>query len=94
MEIGLGGNSEVVKGGKIAMKGIFLCYKGICAFAKYHEEDGIYHGKIEDISDLVTFGGQTLEEVSADFKDAVNDYLDGEVVDTNDVVASLNFATA
>ena len=28
------------------------------------------------------------------FKDAVNDYLDGEVVDTGDVVASLNFATA
>lgn len=23
-----------------------------------------------------TFGGQTLEEVTADFKDAVNDYLD------------------
>ena len=62
------------------MKGIFLCYKGICAFAKYREEDGIYHSKIENISDLVTFGGQTLEEVTADFKDAVNDYLDGEVV--------------
>lgn len=81
------------------MKGVFLCYKGICAFAKYHEEDSIYHGKIEGVSDLVTFGGHTLAEVTADFKDAVNDYLDGHnidvsEVDPNKVVASLSFATA
>lgn len=76
------------------MKGIFLCYKGICAFANYHEEDGVYHGKIKDISDLVTFGGETRDELIEDFKNAVDDYLDGEQIDANNTVSMLEFATA
>ncbi len=76
------------------MKGVFLCYKGFCAFAKYHEEDGVFHGIIEGLSDLVTFGGETEEALAEDFKNAVDDYLDGDEVDTSGLVSTLRIAIA
>ncbi len=76
------------------MDGFLLCYKGICAFAKHHEEDDSYHGKIKDTSDLFTFDGKTLEEVSLDFIDVVNDYLDGTDVDPDEMVSVLDFNSA
>jgi predicted HicB family RNase H-like nuclease len=39
-------------------------------------ESGIIFGSIIDISDSLTFQGQTLEEVRKDFEDAVDDYLE------------------
>ena len=60
------------------MKGVFLCYKGISAFARYYNDDKLYHGKIEGLKDLVTFGGKTIEEATQDFQDAVDDYLENK----------------
>ena len=45
----------------------------------YHttpEFDGqIYFGKLEDISDLVTFESETLADFEREFKSAVEDYI-------------------
>ena len=57
------------------VKGVLLSYRGFSAVARYDNEGKIYHGRIEDITDLVTFGGSTIEEAAEDFKAAVDDYL-------------------
>lgn len=67
------------------MKGLFLSYKGICAFAYYHFDEKMYYGKIEGLKDLVTFGGETVEEATEDFKNAVEDYLSDEEYQYNGV---------
>jgi hypothetical protein len=54
---------------KIGMKG----YK---TTIKYSVEDSCYNGKLEEISDLIMFEGQTIDEVCDAFIDAVNDYIE------------------
>ena len=60
------------------VRGILLSYRGLSASARYDDKEKIYHGKLEDISDLVTFGGATIKEATEDFKTAVDDYLADE----------------
>ena len=53
-----------------------LEYKGFTTHIKWSEPDKCYYGKIENISDLVLFEGETIEECEKDFYDAVDDYID------------------
>ena len=53
----------------------------------------ICQSKTGNIRDLVTFGDQALDELTADFIEAVNNCPDGKVVDISKMVTSLNFAT-
>ena len=53
-----------------------LEYKGYHAEIEFDEETNYYCGWLYGISDLVTFGGETEEEVEKDFYDAVDDYLE------------------
>lgn len=52
-----------------------LGFKGYTANVKYNEEDGVYHGKIEGIKDLINFEGNTLDGAELEFQLAVIDYL-------------------
>ena len=40
------------------------------------EEDGIFHGDIANIRDVVTFQGRTNDELRHAFEESVMDYLD------------------
>lgn len=51
-------------------------YKGYHAEIIFDEEDNYYSGRLYGINDLVMFGGETEEEVEADFHLAVEDYLE------------------
>ena len=51
-------------------------YKGYHAEFVFDAEDNYYTGRLYGISDLVMFGGETEEEVKADFYAAVDEYLD------------------
>ena len=62
----------------IEKDGVTFCYKDICATAFYNSEENLYHGKIEGLGDLITFGGTTCEETEIDFADAVDDYLENQ----------------
>ncbi len=42
----------------------------------FSEEDGVFHGKIEGIRDLVSFDGENISGLEMDFHEAVDDYLD------------------
>lgn len=52
-----------------------LSYKGYFANVEYIAEDKILFGKIEGISDLVTFESTNAEKIEQEFQSAVDDYL-------------------
>ncbi len=52
-----------------------LKYKGYIGDIKVSIEDDILHGKLLYISALVTYEGQSVDDVKASFEEAVDDYL-------------------
>ncbi len=52
-----------------------LEYKGFIASVSYNDEDECFFGKIEGISDLVSFEGNTVKIMKKAFYDAVDDYI-------------------
>jgi len=57
------------------MKDILL-YKDYIGSVHFSTEDEIFYGKIEGITDLVSFEGSTVKELKKAFIGAVNDYLE------------------
>jgi predicted HicB family RNase H-like nuclease len=53
-----------------------LKYKNFIASIKYSTEDEAFIGKIEGINSVVSFEGQSVEELVSAFKDAAESYLD------------------
>ena len=52
-----------------------LQYKGYRTQIQYSVEDGVLHGKIEGIKDLVCFEAENVSEIEMEFHNAVDDYL-------------------
>lgn len=52
-----------------------LSYKGFTTKMEFSQKDNMYYGKIENISDLVTFGCESIDKSKRIFKKVVNDYL-------------------
>lgn len=52
-----------------------MTYKGYKARIEYDPRDDIFTGKIVGISDSITFHGETVKELKADFQAAVNHYI-------------------
>lgn len=50
-------------------------YKGYYATIEYSNEDNIFYGVVQGINDMVSFEGESVFELEADFHDAVDDYL-------------------
>jgi predicted HicB family RNase H-like nuclease len=53
-----------------------LKYKNLIASIKYSTEDEAFIGRIEGINSVVSFEGQSVEELMSAFKDAAESYLD------------------
>jgi predicted HicB family RNase H-like nuclease len=53
-----------------------LVYKDFVGSFNYIEEEEILYGKIQGISDLVTFEGASIAEVKNAFIEAVDDYIE------------------
>jgi predicted HicB family RNase H-like nuclease len=53
-----------------------LKYKNFIATIRYSEEDGAFIGRIEGINSVVSFEGQSIEELKSAFRDAAESYLD------------------
>lgn len=51
-----------------------LTYKGFIGSVHFSAEDAVFHGKIENITDLVTFEGKSVKELVNAFHEAVDDY--------------------
>ena len=52
-----------------------MTHKGYSAVIHYSEEDGCFVGHIAGILDIVGFHGESVSELRAAFREAVDDYL-------------------
>lgn len=50
-------------------------YKGYIGTVEYSDEDGCFIGRINGINDIITFEGESVGELRADFENAVEHYL-------------------
>ncbi len=57
------------------MKDNLLSHKDYLGSVRVSIEDGCLHGKIEFIDDLVTYEGETVQDIRAAFVEAVDFYL-------------------
>ncbi len=56
----------------------FLEYKGYKGSVEYSKEDNCLFGKVQGLSkDLITYEGQTLDELRQDFEAGIDSYLEG-----------------
>ena len=53
-----------------------MTYKGYTAQIEYDDEDGIFHGEVIDLRDVITFEGRSVSELRNAFRDSVDDYLE------------------
>lgn len=49
-----------------------LTHKGFIGSVNFSTNDQVFYGKVEDINDLVTFEGPTIDELENAFKIAVD----------------------
>ncbi len=53
-----------------------LRYKGYAGLVEYDDEAGIFHGEVVDLKDVITFQGQSVEELERAFRESIDDYLE------------------
>ena len=53
-----------------------LEYKGYNGTVEYSADDSILFGKVIGIKSLISYEGQSVEELKADFEGAVDEYLE------------------
>jgi predicted HicB family RNase H-like nuclease len=52
-----------------------MTYKGYAARIEYSDEDGCFVGRVAGIRDIITFDGESVEELRRAFEEAVDFYL-------------------
>ncbi len=52
-----------------------LSYKGYLAHIEFDADDRIFFGRVVGISDIVTFHGESVDELVRAFEEAVDEYL-------------------
>ena len=52
-----------------------MTYKGYIGVVDFDEEAEIFHGEVINLRDVVTFQGETVDELRKAFHDSVEDYL-------------------
>ncbi len=53
-----------------------LTYKNYIGTVNFSEEDGVFHGKVIGITDSISFEGDSVETLTHDFHDAIDEYLE------------------
>ncbi len=51
-------------------------YKGYFAKVEFDDEADIFHGEVINLRDVVTFQGQTVDELHKALRDSIDDYLE------------------
>lgn len=50
-------------------------YKGYVGKVEFDDDAGIFHGEVINTRDVITFQGETVDELRQSFRDSVDDYL-------------------
>ena len=51
-------------------------YKGYIGKVEIDEEAGILYGEVINVRDVITFEGESVDEIQQAFRESVDDYLD------------------
>lgn len=51
-------------------------YKGYMGKIDFDDEAGIFHGEVVNIRDVITFEGQSVDELRQAFEESVEDYIE------------------
>src|SRR5262249_7956623 len=51
-------------------------YKGYIGKVEYDDEAGIFHGEVINVRNVITFQGESVQELRQTFKDSIEDYLE------------------
>lgn len=51
-------------------------YKGYHGKVELDEEEGIFHGEVLDLRDVITFQGKSVGELEQAFRESIDDYLE------------------
>ena len=51
-------------------------YKGYYAQVVFDEDANVFHGEVINLRDVITFEGETVDELRQAFQDSVDDYLE------------------
>ena len=51
-------------------------YKGYTGAVIYDEDAKIFHGEVIGTRDVITFQGESVDEIESAFRDSINDYLE------------------
>ena len=71
----------MVAGGKnsavsAAGYGNLIQYKGFVGRIEYDDEAGIFHGEVINLRDVITFRGESVQQLRQALQDSVEDYLE------------------
>jgi len=50
-------------------------YKGYIGIVEFDDDAGIFHGEVINLRDVITFQGESVQELRQAFQDSVEDYL-------------------
>lgn len=53
-----------------------MTYKGYVGSMKFSDADGVSFGKVQGVRSLISYEGETREALQADFRKAVDAYLE------------------
>ncbi len=67
---------KIAKPAELDIYDFDLFYNGFVADYCYTEEDGVWHGKLENTTDLVLFEADTETEIESSFHNAVDGYIE------------------
>ncbi|HDQ39910.1 MAG TPA: type II toxin-antitoxin system HicB family antitoxin [Desulfonatronum sp.] len=51
-------------------------YKGYFAKVEFDDDADIFHGEVVNLRDVITFEGETVQQLKQAFQDSVDDYLE------------------
>ena len=51
-------------------------YRDYVGHVVYDDEDKIFHGEVLGLNDVITFQGESVQELEQAFRDSVDDYLE------------------
>jgi predicted HicB family RNase H-like nuclease len=51
-------------------------YKGYIGHVEFDDEAGIFHGEVINLRDVITFQGETVEELRTAFRESIEDYIE------------------
>ena len=53
-----------------------LSYKGYIGTVNFSEDDGVFFGKVLGITDSISFEGDSVESLTEDFHNAIDEYME------------------